>query len=89
MSYLNVDAVESAITTLAATYPNHCQLITLPNKTTEGRVCHALNIGSSSSSSSSKSAGSSGGVAAADNYTLLLTGAMQLIYLKHIHAKQV
>lgn len=72
MSYLNVDAVESAITTLAATYPNHCQLITLPNKTTEGRVCHALNIGGSSS----KSAGSSGGVAAADNYTLLLTGAI-------------
>jgi murein tripeptide amidase MpaA len=71
MSYLNVDAVESAIAALAATYPNHCQLITLPNKTIEGRVCHALTIGNSS-----KSSGTSGGDVAADNYTLFLTGAI-------------
>jgi murein tripeptide amidase MpaA len=69
MPYLSVDAVESAIATLAATYPNHCQLIKLPNRTIEGRICHALDIGSG------KSSGNSGG-GDADNYTLLLTGAV-------------
>jgi murein tripeptide amidase MpaA len=45
MPYLNVDEVESAIATLADTYPNTCQLITLQNPTIEGRICHALNVG--------------------------------------------
>jgi murein tripeptide amidase MpaA len=45
MPYLNVDEVESAIATLAQTYPNTCQLIELQHRTTEGRICHALNVG--------------------------------------------
>jgi murein tripeptide amidase MpaA len=45
MPYLNVDEVESAIATLADTYPNTCQLIELQNRTIEGRICHALNVG--------------------------------------------
>src|SRR5688572_25166857 len=45
MPYLNVNEVESAIATLADTYPNTCQIITLPKQTREGRTCHALNIG--------------------------------------------
>lgn len=45
MTYLNVDEVESAIVSLAETYPKTCQLIELPNRTTEGRICHALNVG--------------------------------------------
>src|SRR4051794_11551056 len=45
MSYYTVEEVESAIATLADTYSNTCQLIELPNKTSEGRICHALNVG--------------------------------------------
>jgi len=45
MSYYTVEEVESAIATLADTYSNTCQLIELPNKTLEGRICHALNVG--------------------------------------------
>jgi murein tripeptide amidase MpaA len=46
MSYLNVDEVESALVGLAAEYPEVCELITLPNASVEGRVCHAVRIGS-------------------------------------------
>ncbi len=45
MTYLNVTEVESALSALAATYPALTDLITLPNKTYEGRICHALRIG--------------------------------------------
>jgi len=45
MAYLNVDEIESAINSLANEYQNACQVITLPNRTTEGRTCQALNIG--------------------------------------------
>ncbi|MDQ1276457.1 MAG: carboxypeptidase, partial [Euryarchaeota archaeon] len=45
MAYLNVDEVESALIALATTYPEICELITLPNTTVEGRTCHALRIG--------------------------------------------
>jgi murein tripeptide amidase MpaA len=48
MSYLNVDEVESALSGLAQTYPALCELITLPNTTSEGRTCHALRIGADS-----------------------------------------
>ena len=46
MSYLNVDEVESAIANLAAAYPTLTSLVTLPNASIEGRICHALRIGS-------------------------------------------
>lgn len=45
MAYLNVDEVESALIALVTTYPEICELITLPNTTVEGRICHALRIG--------------------------------------------
>jgi murein tripeptide amidase MpaA len=45
LSYYNVVEVESAIAGLANGYPALCQLIELPNKTVEGRTCHALRIG--------------------------------------------
>lgn len=45
MSYLNVDEVESGLAGLAQAYPSISKLITLPNKTYEGRTTHALRIG--------------------------------------------
>jgi murein tripeptide amidase MpaA len=45
LSYLNVDEVESALQGLAGSYPAVSELIELPNKTFEGRTCHALRIG--------------------------------------------
>ena len=45
MVYLNVQEVESAIISLASTYSDLCELITLPLQTHEGRICHALRIG--------------------------------------------
>ncbi len=43
--YLNVDEVETAVQNLATTYSSICTLITLPNKTFEGRTAHALRLG--------------------------------------------
>lgn len=48
MSYLNVDEVESALQGLAQAYPSLCELVTLPEKSIEGRTCHALRIGKDS-----------------------------------------
>lgn len=45
MNYLNVDEVDSALKGLAAAYAGISELIELPNKTAEGRTCHALRIG--------------------------------------------
>ncbi|MFD9687072.1 M14 family metallopeptidase [Kitasatospora sp. NPDC059088] len=45
MSYLNITEVESAVTSLAASYPGSAQLITLPEPSVEGRTSHALQIG--------------------------------------------
>ena len=45
MAYLNVDEIEGAIVSLATSYPNLTELIVLPNRTWEGRECHALRIG--------------------------------------------
>jgi murein tripeptide amidase MpaA len=46
MTFLNVVEIESALVSLAATYPSVTQLITLPYFTAEGRQSHALRIGS-------------------------------------------
>lgn len=43
--YLGVDEVESSLANAAARNPDFTQLIQLPNKTWEGRSCHALRIG--------------------------------------------
>ena len=43
--YLNIQEIESALINLASAYPNLCELITLPLRTHEGRICHALRIG--------------------------------------------
>lgn len=48
MSYLNVAEVDSGLQGLAQTYPSLCELITLPNKSIEGRTCCALRIGTDS-----------------------------------------
>ena len=45
MTFLNVVEIESALSGLAAAYPNTSRLITLPNATAEGRTSHALMIG--------------------------------------------
>lgn len=45
MAYLNITEVESAIAGLASAYPGKCELITLPETSVEGRVCHAVRIG--------------------------------------------
>ncbi|MGH7965873.1 MAG: M14 family zinc carboxypeptidase, partial [Candidatus Binatia bacterium] len=42
--YLNVDEVETLLSNLAATFPSLCQLIELPNRTFEGRSCHAVRL---------------------------------------------
>ncbi len=51
MSYFNVVEVESALSGLATKYPGLTELITLPEITYEGRVCHALRIGTGSADS--------------------------------------
>ncbi|MCE0761451.1 hypothetical protein LWC35_00750 [Pseudonocardia kujensis] len=43
-AYYNVDEVESALKGLANTYPDLCELLELPNRTHEGRTCHALRM---------------------------------------------
>lgn len=45
MAYMNVDEVESALIALNAAYPSICELITLPNLTSEGRTTHAVRLG--------------------------------------------
>ena len=45
MSFLNVVEIESAQAGLASTYPDICQLLTLPFLTYEGRQSHALLLG--------------------------------------------
>ncbi|MFD9127411.1 M14 family metallopeptidase [Kitasatospora sp. NPDC059571] len=45
MPYLNVTEVESAVTSLAAAYPDFSQLVTLRQSTFEGRASHALVVG--------------------------------------------
>ena len=49
-SYLNVTEVESALTGLAGAHPGLCERIELPNPTYEGRICHALRIGTGAAS---------------------------------------
>jgi murein tripeptide amidase MpaA len=46
MSYYNSTEVESALIALSAAYPTLTSLITLPHATPEGRLSHALRIGS-------------------------------------------
>jgi murein tripeptide amidase MpaA len=53
MAYLNVEEIEAALDSLAASYPDTARLITLPNKTVEGRQSHALNIGKKSDGAAS------------------------------------
>lgn len=48
MPYLNVIEVESALQTLAATYPTLIARFALPNQTWETRTCHAVKIASGS-----------------------------------------
>ncbi|MER7752505.1 M14 family metallopeptidase [Kitasatospora sp. NPDC097643] len=43
--YLNINEVESAVTSLATAFPTTSQLVTLPEASAEGRACHALKIG--------------------------------------------
>jgi murein tripeptide amidase MpaA len=53
MSYLNVDEIESAVSNLGSNYKDLCQVINMPNATSEGRICHALNIGKQSQTNNS------------------------------------
>ena len=45
MAYMNIGEIEAALDAFAAEHPAVTELITLPNKTFEGRTCHALRIG--------------------------------------------
>ncbi len=45
MSYMNVQEIEDALGALAAAYPGVTELVPLPNRSVEGRLCHALRIG--------------------------------------------
>lgn len=45
MSFLNVVEIESALIALKNTYPAITELLTLPNKTHQGRQSHALAVG--------------------------------------------
>jgi len=45
MAYLNVEEIEAALETLAASNPGKTELVFLPNRTPEGRQSHALRIG--------------------------------------------
>src|ERR1043165_4190003 len=47
MAYMNVDEIEAALDTLAASHQGVSELILLPNRTSEGRQSHALRIGPS------------------------------------------
>ena len=44
MPYLNVNEVESALESVATTYPGIIQRFALPNSTWESRTCHAVKI---------------------------------------------
>src|SRR5258708_11752708 len=44
---MNTTEIESALVNFQATYPDLCQRIALPEKTCEGRTCHALRIAKS------------------------------------------
>jgi murein tripeptide amidase MpaA len=46
MAYLNVEEIEAAIKAFSASYPSIAKLISLPNRTADGRQSHALQIGS-------------------------------------------
>jgi murein tripeptide amidase MpaA len=46
MAYLNVGEIEAALDAFASSHPNVTELIALPNRTSDGRQCHALRIGS-------------------------------------------
>jgi hypothetical protein len=48
---LNVTEIESALMGLSAAHPTICQLIALPNPTVEGRISHAVRIGTSAANS--------------------------------------
>jgi murein tripeptide amidase MpaA len=50
MAYMNVAEIEAALDAFASEYPAVTELIALPNKTAEGRDCHALRIGPADSS---------------------------------------
>ena len=41
---MNTTEIDSALVNFQATYPDLCQRIELPEKTSEGRTCHALRI---------------------------------------------
>src|SRR5258705_6163753 len=45
MAYSNVGEIEAALDAFAASNPGVTELIALPNKTSEGRQCHALRTG--------------------------------------------
>lgn len=45
MPYLNVSEIETRLIIYSITYPNICDLITLPNTTFENRTSHAVRIG--------------------------------------------
>lgn len=45
MGYLNIEEIHAGLNALAAAYPDLCDLITLPNKSTEGRDIGALSLG--------------------------------------------
>jgi murein tripeptide amidase MpaA len=45
MAYLNVEEIDAALHTLAESYPEVTELVSLPNRTPEGRQSHALRIG--------------------------------------------
>ena len=45
MAYMNVEEIEAALEALATSHPGVTELILLPNRTSEGRQCHALRIG--------------------------------------------
>src|SRR3954470_22995518 len=44
MPYLNVVEVESALQVVAATHPGFTELVTLPHRTWENRVCRAIRV---------------------------------------------
>ncbi len=50
MPYLNVNEVESALESVATTYPGIIQRFALPNSTWESRTCHAVKIANGGSS---------------------------------------
>jgi murein tripeptide amidase MpaA len=45
MAYLNVEEIEAALEALATSHPGVTELIILPNRTSEGRLSHALRVG--------------------------------------------